>query len=764
MLHPHFSETLFSSDRIVRERPTGLSGVFSSDSSLVVSVPVPPRIGDYDRFVVELENLTGTPLLAGLRLTHRSGEPSAVSFSGGREEVDETGPTTLLFPIESFGSYGKPDGWNDVRTIELLFVREKTSTITDPITVSIRDLLVQTRRLPEGPRLSEEGLVSISTRTPEVTNGTRTFTPYDPTHSLIRVPAPSFYECDTAEAILSGRVMGQDTGYPFDWKIDPDGLLEWRHFLHRHHFFRPLVRALAQDGKRIHADALTERITTWITTNPVPVGSNGGASPAWETLSVAFRLREWLWAASVLWDHPSLGPSGQRLILRSLWEHARHLMDHRGHPNNWRLIEAASLALVGLLFPEFLEADGWSREGLTRLVREMDQQFLPDGVHFEISPLYHALCVQACLEVLLVLKTSGQRFTGLSSKRVLGLFSYLAALHRPDFSWPAINDSSGATGEYRELMRAAGEEFERPDLVWIGSGGRLGRAPKRMQHDFPHAGIRIDRSGYDRDALWCLFRAGPAGAAHVHQDVLSIELTALGRPWLVDPGVSGYAPGPLTTYYRSARAHTMVVVDGTGPERERLPFAERVRASPERGCRQTGRLRWMVGVCEGPWIGSSSRVRVERAVCLVDGRFVVVRDTLTDRDGRDIHDLSIFWQFFPCTVQIAPGSTVVRARDRQSRNLTLMPALEGKACTVVVREGHTDPITGFVSIEGRDVPAPNVTYTLRTVLPRVLLWVLYPHGDDERTPIELDRIDQGLSCSLTLTFRDNTHDTIEVGE
>jgi hypothetical protein len=522
--------------------------------------------------------------------------------------------------------------------------------------------------------------------------------------------------------------MGERAGFPPDWSAAPNGELEWSHFLHRHHFLRPLVRLLARTGEKKYLLVLEKVVTDWITRNPSPLDSDGGAGPAWETLSAAFRVREWLWLMGTAWNRPGFDGRVKSLMLRSLWEHARHLADYRGHPGNWRLLEAASLSLIGMLFPEFNESVTWREKGLERLERETSLQFFPDGMHFEISPLYHGLCVQACLEVYEAGKHTGFDVPSTIGTGLPKWFRTLAALYRPNFTRPAINDSGGFLDHERALLRYAGATLDLPDVLWTGSRGRRGHSLPEKTAFFPDAGLAAVRSDYSDRGLYTLFRAGPPGAAHIHEDSLSLELSVRGRPVLVDPGISRYAPSPLTRSYRKADAHSTILLGESQQQGRTLPFQDRIRSAKDRfrRLRRPG-LEVVTGTRD------TGVPAVTRAVALVAERFVVVRDSIA---GAGQVEVRVHWQF-------APGLKI-RAGEKGDHQVALYEDdrimefvfLAGSLCyRVEQKEGQIDPRAGFVAHAGRDVPAPRLDYIFTVDAPIDLEWVFLPSVPGEEWTI-----------------------------
>lgn len=711
MRDPGFPSSWFALDRTLGvwplHAPAGGS-VHAGPHPLELAVPVASDLlSGWDGFLLRVENPGGWPLRCGLRLECPGG---AAFVTGGREEVPPGGETDLFFPGECFGLAGGPARWGSPGAVRLVFRRPRDADQPRDIRVRVLGLGGLRREIPPGPRLGAEGLDQVLACSRILGQPRREWGAFRPGGEASRVPPPPvfFFPGDTPGRVRTGRIMGQAVGLPPDWGAGPPGNLEWSHFLHRHHFLRALARAVrrGQAGPGL----LPGVVRSWIAGHPVPVGSDGGASPAWETLSVAFRLREWFHAAGAVWHRPECGPDMRGLWLRSIWEHARHLRDHRGHPGNWRMLEAASLALAGLLFPEFREAEAWAGTGLARLEEEVSRQFLADGGHWEISPLYHGLCAQACLEVRETARRLGRPFPRVVEERLPQAFDFLSALARPDFTWPSINDSGGAAGDFRVLLRFAGKALDREDFLWAGSRGRQGRPPEHRMRVFPRTGLAVCRTGFTGQDHGLLFRAGPAGTSHGHGDTLSLEYWAHGRPVLVDPGISGYASTLAAGLARRAGAHTMPLVDGRGPDLvprfpgQGVPLEQDLISSQAGGA--------------GTLLGSYSvgGVQVERLVVFFPDGSALVRDRFT---GHGVHEVSTCWQFMPgCAVRQGEGLSVrVTVADGQVLTLAALP---------VKMRPDLGLGRGLVSLRGRDVPAPALDIALRGPLPLVLMALLTP--------------------------------------
>ncbi|MFZ5865795.1 MAG: alginate lyase family protein [Thermodesulfobacteriota bacterium] len=787
MWDPGLADHLFRRDRVRYVKPVvapdalaALDGATRADDIVTFPAPGPlqlilkPHETDLSAFnalSVAVHNHGTHRLLVGMTLIHGSesrgrGIPD-VSLSGGRAEAPPGAPITLQFPKEGFGTYGTASDWSDVRVIELSFGWEKTETPDALVKVGIGAVRGVCRDIPEGPRLTLEGLAEVL-RSPVdeaiahiSRDGSRTrgFEPYLSTNSALWIPPPHAYPLEGADRILRSYVMGQKLPDPVAWDFNPLGALEWTHFLNRHHFLRDLVQGLSKREDDRYVQALDRYISSWIATNPVPVDSNGGAGPAWETLSAAWRLREWLWVVGSAWPKGSFRLETKLNMLCSIWEHARSLMDHQGHPNNWLIVESAALALAGICFPAFTDAETWAQEGITRLTHAFEKQFFGDGVHFEISPMYHAICVHALLEVREAAYSRGIALPDLFDEPLERFFEYLAALCRPDFSWPSLNDSGGMAGDYTGLMTKAAEVFQRADYAWIGSKGGQGRAPTERFRAFPQAGIAAMRSGHERDSHHLIFRAGPPGAAHVHDDVLSLDVTAFGIPRLVDPGITAYAPGPWTDYYRSAAAHNTILVDGKGPDYSKLSFQKRIEPPGEDfSWSASEETLTVAGVFRGPWKGLDGEVSFTRKVIFVRERYWVVWDTV---DGEGEHEVTACWQFAPGRVEMDLKTYTARCVDEHGPRFELIPVVDSTMPEIQVFAGAVDPPRGWVSVNGTDLPATTVMYSVRGRLPLILRWLLLPFSGSQASEVRAAFVDENAGGpGIEVSFPDGRIDRV----
>jgi uncharacterized heparinase superfamily protein len=349
-------------------------------------------------------------------------------------------------------------------------------------------------------------------------------------------------------------------------------------------------------------------IRRWIAENPV------GRGVGWEPYPLSRRIVNW-----IKW----LLGGGERPpeMLRSLAAQAEWL-SHRLEFHllaNHLFANAKALIFAGCFF----EHDRWLRKGRRLLEREISEQILADGGHFERSPMYHALILEDVLDLI----NLGRAYPGLLpdwspvAARMLG---WLGRMLHPDGQISFFNDAAfGVAPE--------------PDLLF-DYAARLG---------IEVFSIGLGESGYIRlenEHTVVLFDAGPIGPdyqpGHAHADTLSFELSHRGRRLLVNSGISTYEPGPERQWQRGTAAHNTVRVDGVDQSEVWKAFRVARRARPFDV--RTDHRSWAEGAHDG-YHRLKDPVTHRRRLELEANRLVVVDEL----EGRGRHSIEIFFHFAP---------------------------------------------------------------------------------------------------------------------
>ncbi len=178
------------------------------------------------------------------------------------------------------------------------------------------------------------------------------------------------------------RFLNQDGGVtgPQDWNDSARDKL----WLYNLHYFDDLCAEDAAGRNHWH-EALIRR---WIDENQPGTG-NG-----WEPYPLSLRIVNWIrygLNGNVLPKNATQSLAVQARYLRKTIEW--HLL------GNHLFANAKALLFAGAWF-EGREADDWLAEGSRILLRELEEQILPDGGHFELSPMYHVIILEDVLDLL----------------------------------------------------------------------------------------------------------------------------------------------------------------------------------------------------------------------------------------------------------------------------------------------------------------------------------------------------------------------------
>lgn len=352
-----------------------------------------------------------------------------------------------------------------------------------------------------------------------------------PGQGVWRAPAqrePSLVEA-TRFRFLNHEADMDDVGWD-----DPDQSKLWRY---NQHYFDDLTAR----GSQQRADWHYALIARWIQENAPGHGSG------WEPYPVSLRIINW-----IKWN--KAGGSLSSAAIHSLAVQARWLMRRL----EWHLlgnhlfINAKALVFAGLFF-DGPEAERWLAKGLAILARELDEQFLPDGGQFELSPMYHALATEDLLDLVNIAAAYPERPLGAIEARLRtkaqAALQWLAAMSHPDGGIAFFNDAAFGVAPANEQL------FSYAD--------RLDLAPEAKHRPLVH----LAASGYVRMArgpfvvLADLARVGPDYLpGHAHADTLSFELSVGDQRVFVNSGTSEYGTGPERQRQRGTAAHNCLWV------------------------------------------------------------------------------------------------------------------------------------------------------------------------------------------------------------
>jgi len=370
-------------------------------------------------------------------------------------------------------------------------------------------------------------------------------------------------------------------GEDVDWNFNPmeNQYAEWTWQLNRHPFWAELGRAYWDTGDEKYAEAFVRQMTDWVRDQPLPSNAANGAYSAWRTIETGIRtFSSWPNSFYYFLGSPSFHDEAVVRMVKSFAEHADHLMDWP-QSGNWLAMESNGLFCIGVLFPEFKLAETWRQTALDRLYRELDAQVYPDGAQIELAPGYHNVSLGSFEQPIRLAKLNDIALPDDYIAKLERMFHYDLYVTMPNRCAPGLNDS-GDTDE-RGWLRRGYEYFpNRADFLWLATEGKEGTAPEHTSYAFPYAGHYVMRSGWDPEARYLLFDAGPFGYGHQHEDKLHFVLYAYGKKLVTDPGNYAYDNSPWRRYVIDSWAHN---VSPPTPSTTRPGFTTKASGSPTSG-------------------------------------------------------------------------------------------------------------------------------------------------------------------------------------
>lgn len=279
-----------------------------------------------------------------------------------------------------------------------------------------------------------------------------------------------------------------------------------------------------------------------------------------------------------------------------------------------------ALIIASYLFRDDKKLDCY----LKAFKKQCDEQILADGVHYELSLMYHKLIMEDVMRIAILAKQPDfpdcNWLIPLMQKMVDAIYSLEKGIGRT----PLFNDAGDNVAKTSEqLCLAADNQF--------------GIKPV-LKDSFSESGYY---KLYDEDRA-LIFDAGKIGVdyqpAHGHCDCLSFELSVDGKPLFVNSGTYEYQ-GDLRKHFRKTCAHNTLVIDGHEQSQCWGGFRVGKRIS-----RVFGKLR--DGIVEGGY--RNYRGEEHRRTITLKGGVLEVTDSINAQDGIQVKSY----------LHIAPGYAV----------------------------------------------------------------------------------------------------------
>jgi hypothetical protein len=405
------------------------------------------------------------------------------------------------------------------------------------------------------------------------------------------------------------------------------------------------------------------------------------------------------------------------------------------------------LLWLGIMLPELRLAAEWRDWAFRELLREMDKQVLHCGADHEASTGYHRFVLELFLYSFILCKANDLKIEDRYWNKLKKMLWYVRSYLRPDGGSPLFGDTD--SGQALPIVhRAADDHAYLPamgavifkdenlkpqnlvlpqELPWI-LGGQAVQDFQRLTPTledlksaaFPEAGIYLLRAGDLYLALNASGAGGNGRGSHGHNDALSIEVSACGTAFIIDPGSYVYTADLHERHlFRSTAYHSTLQVDGKeqNSTNQAVPFVIGDEAHPRV-------LSWDTSaehdklVAEHYGYKRLSRPVTHRRTVIFDKlhRWWLVEDVLT---GTGDHSVEVRFHF--------DSGLDVMVR---TKNIVLACEKISGACLVVRSLDEAEDLeleSQFVSRDyGSKQPSKTACWSRRVSGPARFRWALIP--------------------------------------
>lgn len=336
----------------------------------------------------------------------------------------------------------------------------------------------------------------------------------------------------------------------------------WRYNLH---YFDYLLQD--KNVSNIQIKCQIDLIENWISNNAF------GKGTAWEPYPTSVRIINW-----IKW-HKLCSGLTQRAKL-SLWNQTRWLAARPEYHlmGNHLFLNAKALFFSTALF-QLNENNKIYKTAISILDNELDEQFLNDGAHFELSPMYHSLAMEDLIDLLSISKDLPLTFPKEKIRiKFLKGMEWLKTMIYNNEELSHFNDcANGIAPKYSELKSYANNlgfdlsSQKKNNLYYHAASGFI------VFHD------NISHLIADVGQIGPVYLPG-----HAHADTLSFEIAISGQRIIVNSGTSVYGISLERLRQRGTKAHSTIEIDdqnssevwsGFRVARRALPF--NIEISPE---------------------------------------------------------------------------------------------------------------------------------------------------------------------------------------
>ncbi len=329
------------------------------------------------------------------------------------------------------------------------------------------------------------------------------------------------------------------------WEIKGDARHLWKFNLQYMEYLIPLAVAYQRSQNERYYAAVRQYILSW---NACFVGKYAG--DAWASYCLSLRVVNWLITWNILEKRIEQDAELKRELAKSIWLQYQYLAGHTEKHllGNHYFENLKCLLICSVCFQDHNRMEKYKKE----LLQQLEEQILPDGMHFELSFMYHKIILEGLLRIFHALKSVND------AEYMKKLQQYIHKMSRVEASFELDID--------RTLhFNDAGDNVAKPVCALVRAAeeicGRGSHAGKDVLENAGYYQFHFGTDSGSKIVIDCGIIGPDYIPGHGQCDCLSYELFVEGQSVISNSGTFQYQD-EMRQYFRSTEAHNTFMING----------------------------------------------------------------------------------------------------------------------------------------------------------------------------------------------------------
>lgn len=346
----------------------------------------------------------------------------------------------------------------------------------------------------------------------------------------------------SSEKLLDNKILMLNTEHDLnliDWHVAEATPL-WNFNLHYLEFLLVLAEDFNNTGNESYYNKFKEILNSWIDNN---ISFEGAG---WQPYTISLRIINILISLELFGNIFDKDHKFKNKVYNSIY--TQYIFLYRNQEihllGNHYFENLNTILVCSILFDEKDIYDQY----IKKYIKEIEEQILADGVHFERSVMYHKIILERLLRTYWLLRQYDSSYNNFFESIIRKMSTALISLEKDMGKIPHFNDSAeGISKNTKQLIQTS---------------KKIMGYQEELKDEFQSAGYYKKYSG----EIALLFDVGEIGPpympGHGHCDALSFELSKGNQPIFVNSGTYNYQSS-LRNFFRSTEAHNTFMIGNT---------------------------------------------------------------------------------------------------------------------------------------------------------------------------------------------------------